>query len=124
MRFWSSLLLFAFGGVLTAAPAARLPRIPQEKPPKAAEADKEERPGQEQEPRQDSATARVVVLRGFDPGDEGSGADTGAPASRFEQTPALRARKLCRARPPQPPRASTADADVRAGLIATPPPAA
>ena len=128
MRFWSSLLLVTFSGVLTAAPAARLPHTDEhEKPRKAAgtglESDAD--PAQEEKPRQDAAASRVVVLRGSEPGDEESGSDIGGPAVNFEMAPALRVRKLASARPTRLPHTdSISDADLRAGLIATPPPAA
>ena len=131
MRFWSSLLLVTFSGVLTTAPAARLPRAGDETPPKTAGADvasvpsdEAEKPAQKREPTQDTDASRVVVLRGSEPGDEDCGSDTGELTFRFEQAPALRGRKLATARPPQPPHMSIAGADVRAGLSATPPPAA
>jgi len=131
VRFWSSLLLVTFSGVLTAAPAARLPRTEDKTPPKTAGADvasdpsdEAKKPAQKRKPPRDGAASRVVVLRGSEPGDEDRGADTGEPAFSFEQAPALRGRKLATARPPQPPHISIAGVDLRAGLIATPPPAA
>jgi hypothetical protein len=122
VRLFSSLLLAAFGGVLSAAPAAKL-SLPAPEPRKA-EAESTPQPEQQQPEQTEVVVSACVVLHKAEHNEDTSSAGP-ASADLHPDTPLhLRVRKLARVRPPHPPARTTSGADVRAGLLAIPPPLA
>lgn len=119
MRLWSSLLLVTFSGVLSAAPAA--PAVIEAPPP----AKEDPRQQEEKKKKPQPVVHTSVVLRDSDHQDRAKTSAGGGPEPTFVDTaPALRARRLGRVWRPQAPIDPSTAADLRAGLIATPPPAA
>jgi hypothetical protein len=124
VRLFSSLLLAAFGGVLSAAPAAKLSLpAPEPKTTEAPGTQQSDESEQREQPTRVVVSARVVLLKA-EHIEDGSSAGP-APADLTADTPLhLRTRKLARVRPPHPPTRTTSGADVRAGLLSIPPPLA
>ena len=111
MRLLTPLLLAALGGVVAAAPAAPL-SLPAPKKKK----------DEKGEDRNRSATGRVV-LRSAGQQERAPNLESETPDATTDEAPSMRARRLPAPAPYTPPTLSHHD-DLRAGLLALPPPKA
>ena len=111
MRFLTPLLLAALGAVVVAAPAAPL-SLPAPKKEKDEKSEDRGRP----------ATGRVV-LRSAGQQEHAPNLESDTPDATTEQAPFLRSLRLPAPARYSPPTPSRRD-DVRAGLLALPPPTA